>query len=59
MLAAWAPNGMAAWQLIRSGSPDSVEVWTVADAGHTGGLATEPDEWEERVIGFLDEHLSP
>ena len=22
MLAAWAPNGMAAWQLIRSGSPD-------------------------------------
>ncbi len=43
---------------IRSGSPDTVEVWTVADAGHTGGLATEPDEWEERVIGFLDEHLS-
>ena len=31
---------------------------TVADSGHTGGLATEPEEWEARVIGFLDDHLS-
>lgn len=31
-----------------------VEIWTVADASHTGGLATAPDEWRTRVVAFLD-----
>ncbi len=43
---------------IRSAAPDRVEVWTVADAGHVGGLETQPDEWVTRVVGFLDEQLS-
>jgi len=42
---------------IRSGSPDTVEVWTVDGAAHTGGLSTEPDEWARRVTTFLDAAL--
>lgn len=44
---------------MRSAAPDRVEVWTVPGAGHTQGLATDPAGWEDRVVGFLDEHLSP
>lgn len=44
---------------IQGGAPGTVETWTISDAGHTGRLSTVPDEWEERVIGFLDAHLSP
>lgn len=44
---------------IRSGSPDSIEVWEVPGAGHTEGLEVAPAEWERRVIGFLDEALFP
>lgn len=36
---------------------ESVERWVVADAGHIRALATAPDEWEQRVIGFLDRAL--
>lgn len=38
---------------IQERSPDSVTVWTVQGAGHTGGLSTAPEEWESRVVGFL------
>ncbi len=34
-------------------APDRVTVWTVPDAGHTGGLGTAPAEWEQRVTDFL------
>jgi hypothetical protein len=40
-------------------APDSVEVWVVPDAGHTGGLDTAPEEWERRVVDFLDTALGP
>ena len=33
------------------------EIWEVPDAGHIQGLATQPEEYEERVVGFLDEAL--
>lgn len=39
------------------GGADEVAVWTVPGAGHTEGLTTAPDEWEERVTAFLDEEL--
>lgn len=42
---------------IQSSAPGSVEVWGVPGAGHTQGLEVAPAEWEERVIGFLDENL--
>jgi pimeloyl-ACP methyl ester carboxylesterase len=44
--------------LIRSAAPGAVEVWTVPDAGHTAGLRTAPDLWEDRVVGFLDRTLA-
>lgn len=43
---------------IQRGSPATVSVWIVPGAGHTGGLATDPDEWEHRVINFLDSALA-
>lgn len=38
-------------------APTRVEVWTVTDSPHTGGLRHAPDEWERRVITFLDANL--
>ena len=47
-----------AGRYIRAGSPDTVELWVVAGAGHTGGLDTEPAEWEARVTAFLGAALT-
>lgn len=41
------------------GDSAHVEVWTVPDAGHTRGLRTAPEDWERRVVGFLDRVLLP
>jgi fermentation-respiration switch protein FrsA (DUF1100 family) len=51
-----ADEGHAA-EFLRAAAPDRVVVWEVDGAGHTRGLTERPDEWERRVIGFLDEHL--
>ncbi len=45
-------------RFIRSGSADTVETWTVPGSGHTGGLATDPEGWKARVLGFFDRHLA-
>ena len=42
---------------LRTAAPDRVAVWNVEGATHTGGLDTDPAEWERRVIDFLDQHL--
>ena len=42
----------------RDGSPDSVKVWVAPGTGHTDALDTYPDEWEARVIAFLDRALA-
>lgn len=47
----------AAATYMASAAPNRVSVWTVDGASHTGGLDTAPDDWEDRVIGFLDRHL--
>jgi pimeloyl-ACP methyl ester carboxylesterase len=39
--------------------PERVTVWVVPGAGHTAGLAVAPDEWEARVIAFLEASLRP
>ncbi len=39
---------------IKQQSPASVSIWNVPGAGHTGGLAAAPAEWERIVTGFLD-----
>ena len=38
-------------------SPANVELWELPDTAHVAGLATHPDEWTRRVIGFLDRAL--
>ncbi|HET9260926.1 MAG TPA: alpha/beta fold hydrolase [Acidimicrobiia bacterium] len=42
---------------IQAASPGNVSVWTVPGAGHVGGLAGSPDQWEQTVIDFLDDAL--
>ena len=39
---------------IRSAAPQRVSVWEVPGASHTHGYAVRPDEWRQRVLGFLD-----
>lgn len=39
---------------IRAASPATVTVWTVPGAGHTDGLARDPEGWERTVVAFLD-----
>ena len=42
---------------IQAGSPDTVDLWVVPDTGHTAALRTQPEQWEAKVIGFLDAAL--
>ena len=37
--------------------PERVEMWVVPGAHHVQSLETAPDEWKDRVIGFLNEAL--
>jgi dienelactone hydrolase len=39
---------------IRRAAGANVQVWTVPGSDHTAGLRTSPQEWERRVIAFLD-----
>jgi hypothetical protein len=50
---------VTAGEWIQRASPESVEVWVVPGAGHTGGLRAAPGDWEQRVVGFLDANLAP
>jgi uncharacterized protein len=52
------PDEAHAARHIASGSPETVDVWTVEGAAHTGALDTERDEWEARVVTFLDTALA-
>ena len=51
------PDEGRAGRHIRAGSPETVQLWVVPDAGHTKGLVTHPREWEERVTSFLSTAL--
>ena len=42
---------------VSAGAPHRVEIWTVEGAGHTAGLETSPQEWQTRVVAFLDDAL--
>ena len=44
---------------MRRADPQRVRTWTVPRAAHVQGLVTEPEEWERRVVGFLDSELRP
>ena len=51
------PDESLAADHVKEGSTTGVTTWTVPGAGHTQGLATAPDAWEERVVAFLDDAL--
>jgi len=53
------PDEAAAARALQAAALDRVEVWTVPDAGHVGGLATDPAGWHRRVGGFLATALAP
>lgn len=40
-----------------AGDSHGVRTWTVPGAGHVQGLRTAPEEWERRVVTFLDASL--
>ncbi len=42
---------------VQSGASERVTVWNVDEADHTGGYETRPQEWQQRVIAFLDASL--
>jgi fermentation-respiration switch protein FrsA (DUF1100 family) len=42
----------------RAGGPN-VTRWEIADSGHVGGMDAAPEEYERRVIAFLDRALRP
>lgn len=44
-------------RILQKASPSNVQLWELADTGHTEGLATHPAAWESHVIGFLDRSL--
>ena len=48
----------AAARWFQAASPATVQVWVVPHAGHTQGLATDPQAWETHVITFLNEVLT-
>jgi pimeloyl-ACP methyl ester carboxylesterase len=52
------PDELRAAQFIQTGSPSTVQVWTVPATGHTQALKTHLTEWETRVTGFLGRSLS-
>ena len=48
------PAEIAAAQVFDDAAPAVVDVWIAPDASHTTAFRTHPDEWERRVIEFLD-----
>jgi uncharacterized protein len=41
----------------RAAGGQTVALWEIAGAGHTGGIAAVPAEYERRVVGFFDRTL--
>jgi len=51
------PDEEDAADAVRRAAPSTVTIWVVPGAGHTQGLATRPQEWEQHVTSFLDDAL--
>jgi hypothetical protein len=43
----------------RAAGGPTAALWEIAGAGHTGGIAADPVEYERRVVGFFDRALEP
>ncbi len=44
---------------LRQVAPSRVQIWVVAQAGHTQGISVARDEWRATVVGFLSRALGP
>ena len=51
------PDEQLVAQRLAAVDRDRVEVWVVPGAGHVQGIGTAPEEWSDRVVGFLDQAL--
>ena len=52
-----APEEIPANRLYRDAGGSTVQLWELADTGHTAGLRTHPAEYERRTTAFLDRAL--
>ena len=57
LIAADTAEEHAAGRAFQAISPATVQLWEPADTEHTAGLGRHPQEWERRVIEFLDASL--
>jgi pimeloyl-ACP methyl ester carboxylesterase len=51
------PDEIPASRMYRDAGAGNVQLWELADTGHTAGLRTHPAAYERRTIGFLDRAL--
>lgn len=51
------PDEIPASRMYRAAGGSNVQLWELADTGHTAGLRTHPAAYERRTIGFLDRAL--
>ena len=54
-----SPNGERLNRGFAAAAGDSATLWEIPEAGHVGGQAARPQEYERRVIGFFDDALAP
>ena len=52
------PDEEAVAMRLASLDPARVQVWVVSGAGHVAALPTDPADWREHVVGFLDVALA-
>ena len=58
VLALWMPDEIASNEWLRRQAPDAVDLWVAPSSGHIGALHEHPEEYERRVVGFLDRSLA-
>jgi pimeloyl-ACP methyl ester carboxylesterase len=51
------PDESLASRSIQRAAPATVQLWVAPNTSHTGALPTHAEEWEARVIDFLDRSL--
>jgi pimeloyl-ACP methyl ester carboxylesterase len=57
LIASGAPEEIPVNRRYAEAAGSSAQLWEIPEAGHTGGLRSRPAEYEQRVIGFLDDAL--
>lgn len=60
LIAGEQPEEASAARFLQSAAIDGVvTVWELPDTPHIAALADHPEQWESRVVGFLDDALRP